>query len=168
MDTAPAAVLGATLDPAVHAQSRNMILNIGNFHTLAFHLQGTEIQGMFEHHTGLLDRSRLEGWVERLARGEISNEQVFRDQGHGALVIGSDPYPLGEQDPGLTVTGPRRTMMRGSSLRPYFAVPYGDVMLTGCFGLLLAVAEILQDLKPEILDTLTGLDDNTAPWDYQA
>jgi len=49
-----------------------------------------------------------------------------------------------------------------------FSFITGDVMLTGCFGLLLAVAEILQDLKPEILDTLTGLDDNTAPWDYQA
>jgi uncharacterized protein (DUF1786 family) len=167
MDTAPAAVLGATLDPMVHAQRRNLIINIGNFHTLAFHLDGTEIQSLFEHHTGLLDRSRLEDWITSLARGEISNEAVFQDQGHGALVIGREPYPLGDQDPGLTITGPRRAMMRGSSLRTYFAVPFGDVMLTGCFGLLLASADILENLRSEILDTLTGVGDHTPPWELE-
>jgi uncharacterized protein (DUF1786 family) len=167
MDTAPAAVLGATLDPIVHAQQINLILNIGNFHTLAFHLDGTEIQGLFEHHTGLLDRTRLEDWITDLAQGEISNEAVFQDQGHGAMVIGREPYPLDKQDPGLTITGPRRSMMRGSSLRPYFAVPFGDVMLSGCFGLLLAAADILETWRAEILDTLTGLDDHTPPWELE-
>lgn len=167
MDTAPAAILGATLDPVVQAQPQNLIANIGNFHTLAFHMKGTKIQALFEHHTGLLNKQRLEEWITGLARGEISNEKVFQDRGHGALVVGEEPYPLFDQDWGLTVTGPRRTMMRGSKLRPYFAVPFGDVMLTGCFGLLLAAAEILEYLKPEILDTLTGVGRNTPPWELE-
>jgi hypothetical protein len=31
-------------------------------------------------------------------------------------------------------------MLRGSALQPYFAVPHGDMMLAGCFGLLRAYA----------------------------
>ena len=57
MDTAPAAVLGATLDAAVAARSRVMVANVGNFHTLAFRLGPGGIEGVFEHHTGLLNQA---------------------------------------------------------------------------------------------------------------
>jgi len=36
MDTAPAAVLGANFDPVVAKRERKIIVNVGNFHTLAF------------------------------------------------------------------------------------------------------------------------------------
>ncbi len=39
MDTAPAAVLGATLDPIVGERDRIIVANVGNFHTLAFQLK---------------------------------------------------------------------------------------------------------------------------------
>jgi len=38
MDTAPAAVLGALLDPVVSAHQQVIVCNVGNFHTLAFRL----------------------------------------------------------------------------------------------------------------------------------
>ena len=38
MDTAPAAIVGALEDPRVRAMTRALIVNAGNFHTLAFHL----------------------------------------------------------------------------------------------------------------------------------
>ena len=40
MDTGPAAVLGALEDLAVAASARTdaLVVNVGNFHTLAFHL----------------------------------------------------------------------------------------------------------------------------------
>ena len=38
MDTAPAAVLGANFDPVVAKRERKIIVNVGNFHTLAFRL----------------------------------------------------------------------------------------------------------------------------------
>jgi len=55
MDTAPAAVLGACQDPALSGFDQKIVANIGNFHTLAFHLDSDKITGVFEHHTGLLD-----------------------------------------------------------------------------------------------------------------
>jgi hypothetical protein len=45
----------------------------------------------------------------------------------------------------LAVTGPRRSLLLRSELDPYFAVPYGAMMLAGDFGLLHAFA----DLNPE-------------------
>lgn len=45
-------------------------------------------------------------------------------------------------------------MMAGSGLRPYFAAPFGDMMLTGCFGLLAAAADLLPDLAPAIRASL--------------
>ena len=62
MDTAPAAVLGATFDPEVRRRGRQLIVNIGNFHTLAFRLTGTTIDGVFEHHTGELDFPNWRRW----------------------------------------------------------------------------------------------------------
>ena len=41
----------------------------------------------------------------------------------------------------LTVTGPRGSLLRGSALNPYFAAPYGDMMMAGNYGLLRAYAE---------------------------
>ena len=60
MDTAPAAVLGATLDLKVGSRERVIIANVGNFHTLAFRMGSKGIEGLFEHHTGLLDLKKLE------------------------------------------------------------------------------------------------------------
>ncbi|MEJ2709700.1 MAG: DUF1786 domain-containing protein, partial [Anaerolineales bacterium] len=134
MDTAPAAVLGATFDPKVSARQRTLIANVGNFHTLAFRLGPGGIEGVFEHHTGLLDLPKLDRLLRSLADGSLSHAQVFDDHGHGALIYESTPLPLAENpgDFGVVVTGPRRNMMRASSLRPYFAVPFGDMMIAGC------------------------------------
>ena len=52
--------------------------------------------------------------------------------------------------PFVSVTGPRRWLMRHSRLSPYFAAPYGDMMLTGCFGLLRAFAHKMPAWREEI------------------
>jgi hypothetical protein len=57
-------------------------------------------------------------------------------------------------------------MMRPSGLRPYFAVPFGDMMITGCFGLLAAVADVLPDLGDPIRASLGGAGGSgTPPWE---
>jgi uncharacterized protein (DUF1786 family) len=165
MDTAPAAVLGATLDPVVHALESKMIANVGNYHTLAFRLGPQGIEGVFEHHTGKLDQQSLERLLQELAAGTLSGEQVFQEQGHGALLLNPKEMEIPGNVPGVIITGPRRAMMMGSSLRPYFATPLGDMMLTGCFGLLLAVAEHLPAWRTQILETLTNPTSSIAPWD---
>jgi uncharacterized protein (DUF1786 family) len=168
MDTAPAAVLGAQLDPKVAAPSRVVVTNVGNFHTLAFRLGPSGIEGVFEHHTGEIDLPRLESLIDALANGSLTHEDVFEDQGHGALILHPEPLPLTGKAFGVAVTGPRRSMLRSSRLRPYFAVPFGDMMLTGCFGLLVAVADHVPALSQVILAALAGEGADTAPWDAGA
>ena len=137
MDTAPAAVLGALEDPRVAEQPQAVVANVGNFHCLAFRLEQGQIAGLFEHHTGELTREELERYLDKLVAGTITNQEVFDDMGHGALVVG-ERRPLAS--PFLAITGPRRSLLRGSRLDPYPAVPHGDMMLAGCFGLLRAYA----------------------------
>jgi hypothetical protein len=86
--------------------------------------------------------------------------------GHGALVYADEPLSLDGGDFGVAVTGPRRGLMRGSTLRPYFAVPYGDMMIAGCFGLLRAVADVLPELgEPILLSLRGGGGSGTPPWE---
>jgi len=166
MDTAPAAVLGATLDRHVGERERVLVANVGNFHTLAFRLGPGGVEGVFEHHTGLLDLPRLDSLLKALADGSLAHADVFEDHGHGALVYDPSPLFLEEGPFGVAVTGPRRGMMDASQLRPYFAVPYGDMMIAGCFGLLAAVADVLPELGEEIRASFdhTGMH-GVAPWD---
>jgi uncharacterized protein (DUF1786 family) len=143
MDTAPAAVLGALEDPRVAGRREAIVANVGNMHTLAFDLRGMgearTIAGLFEHHTGLLDRAMLEALLVRLAAGTLSHEELFAEHGHGALLVGPAPVALDF----VAVTGPRRGMLAGSALDPYQAVPHGDMMMAGCWGLVRACAQAL-------------------------
>ncbi|MGD2205920.1 MAG: DUF1786 domain-containing protein, partial [Anaerolineae bacterium] len=153
MDTAPAAVLGALEDPHVRRHRKAIIANVGNMHTLAFHLQGaggTRIAGLFEHHTGLLSRKKLEGLLAQLVAGTLSHQELFAEHGHGALILDSDPGNLDF----VAVTGPRRGMLAGSTLSPYLAVPHGDMMMAGCWGLVRACAHILPWTAEAIENTL--------------
>jgi uncharacterized protein (DUF1786 family) len=150
MDTALAAVLGALEDPRVGGRRPVFVVNIGNFHTLAFRLGNSGVEGVFEHHTGELDRARLELYLQKLADGTLRHEEIFNDMGHGALVVDPGPTPLEF----LCVTGPRRNLLRGSRLRPYLAVPYGDMMMTGCYGLLRAFADLFSEHREAIEQAL--------------
>jgi hypothetical protein len=56
--------------------------------------------------------------------------------------------------------------MRNSTLRPYFAVPFGDMMIAGCFGLLAAVADVLPELGEVVRASLAGMEGTgVSPWD---
>jgi uncharacterized protein (DUF1786 family) len=148
MDTGPAAVLGALEDPQVAAAIRTaaLVVNVGNFHTLAFHFVGGQVAGLFEHHTGELTAGQLAAFLARLAAGTLTNDEIFDSQGHGALVLDHDGNP-----PALcAVTGPRRAMLPPLPWPTYAAVPYGDMMLTGCFGLLRALARHLPEATAPI------------------
>jgi uncharacterized protein (DUF1786 family) len=175
MDTAPAAILGATLDPIVSARERAIICNIGNFHTLAFRLGSQGIEGLFEHHTGFLDRSKLEWLLRALANGSIRGDEVFDDQGHGALMYDRSPLTLGSGAFDVVITGPRRSLFQAdrtgaeeAGLRPYYPAPFGDMMITGCFGILAAVADVMPELAGPIRSSLAaGHKLGTAPWEAE-
>ncbi len=124
MDTAPAAVLGATFDPQLTARPRKLVANIGNFHCLAFRLGEKGVEGVFEHHTGEVDLPKLESLLLRLADGTLTHQDVFEDMGHGALVYDSTPLELGKDGWDVAVTGPRRALFRPNSrLAPILPSP---------------------------------------------
>ena len=50
-------------------------------------------------------------------------------------------------------------------LTPYFATPFGDMMIAGCFGLLAATAEVLPDLAEAIQGSIMRGGRGVAPWD---
>ncbi|HMA37087.1 MAG TPA: DUF1786 family protein [Chloroflexia bacterium] len=152
MDTGPAAVLGALEDPAVRTAATSpggaLVVNIGNFHTLAFQLAAGQVQGLFEHHTGEVTETQLAGLLARLAAGTLTNAEVFDSQGHGALVL--EPTP---RAPALcAITGPRRQLLPAAQVPwpLHLAVPHGAMMLTGCFALLRALAHHWAPAEPAI------------------
>jgi len=150
MDTAPAAVSGAMQDSVIRKRESLVVANVGNFHTIAFRWGREGIEGVFEHHTGMLDAAKLDGLISRMADGSLLHEEVFMDHGHGAWLLEPSPMVGGEEDLFLAVTGPRWVMMEKSDLKPYFATPFGDMMMAGCFGLLKAVGDRLPVYQDEI------------------
>ena len=162
MDTGPAAVLGTLEDPRVSravSDGGALVVNVGNFHTLAFHLDGDRIAGLFEHHTGEVTPDELLAFLGRLAEGSLTNQEIYDDSGHGALILDG-----ARSRPGLTaVTGPRRALLARSDVRPYYAVPHGDMMLAGCFGLLRAVGKRRPELGEAIATRLVSSDLFSAP-----
>ena len=207
LDTGPAAALGAIQDPTVGAHDEAMVLNLGNMHALAFHLRGTRIVSLYEHHTGEMTDEMIDGFTQRLAQGSLRHEEVFGSKGHGVFYSAeasrgdfepgrpepaSDTMPRGSRQSGesatargtapdapfqypvrpepvegrdvpaalrddlpfLAVTGPQRRRIRHSRLRPYFAAPHGDMMLSGCFGMLCAFAHRFPEHAAEIAGAL--------------
>jgi hypothetical protein len=99
-------------------------------------------------------------------------------------VYGANPFEFGKDEFDVVVTGPRRSMFaltttlyptgtmsqreRGT-LRPYFATPFGDMMISGCFGLLAATADVLPEFAEKIYGSWRGGHGReVAPWDNPA
>ncbi len=137
MDTGAAAVLGSLDDPVVsrHAVEDGAILiNIGNLHTFAVAYQGTQIHGLFEHHTSGVTPEWLSELVGQLKSGTLTREEVARHGGHGAA-FRPDFSATGRYN-FVAVTGPNRVIASG--LGYHQAAPNGDMMLSGPYGLVRA------------------------------
>jgi uncharacterized protein (DUF1786 family) len=139
MDTCAAGVRGALLDPQVRDRLEVglTVVNVGNAHTFGALVRGDRLYGIYEHHTGLLDPPKLFGHLERFQQGTLSNAEIFADHGHGCAYA-RDLTP-GEAFAFTVITGPRRRLLHGWP--GVFVAPYGDMMLTGCFGLVAAFLE---------------------------
>jgi uncharacterized protein (DUF1786 family) len=156
MDTGPAAALGALHDEHVARHPERVILNLGNMHLLGFHLRGRQVASLYEHHTGEISADLIVDFTSRMATGELRHEEVFQSKGHGAYH--HDRSLVTNQLPEMVaVTGPRRGKIRGTALNPYFAVPFGDMMISGCFGLLRGFAEVHEWAREAIESRLGAL-----------
>ncbi|HZL64909.1 MAG TPA: DUF1786 family protein [Thermoleophilia bacterium] len=135
-DTGPAALYGALPEGVADA----VLVNVGNGHTICVVTLGGRLAGVFEHHTSALDGPRLEDFLQRFLAGHLDSDEVRGDGGHGA-VIGPDGRAADLTQLPMYATGPRRALLAGSALPLEHAAPHGDMMLTGCFGLLRAFAD---------------------------
>jgi uncharacterized protein (DUF1786 family) len=156
MDTAPAAVLGALEDPVLRERRPVIVANVGNFHCLAFRFGHDGIEGVFEHHTGEINREQMEGFLERLADGTLTHAEIYDTQGHGAIMFHHTPLPPEARF--VAVTGPRRNLLRQGRHEVYFATPFGDMMMTGCYGLIRAYADLAPEHAQVIRHALSGGD----------
>ena len=139
MDTCAAGVWGALLDSQVQhlRQEGLVVINIGNEHTFAVLVRETTVWGVYEHHTGLLTPEKLAAQVHLFQTGQLTNAEIYDDFGHGCVIrsdyAGSRPFKT------LVLTGPQRRL--GLKLSAIQAAPFGDMMLTGCFGLVAAARD---------------------------
>jgi len=124
VDTVFPAIAGAMMDvrdfPA-------FIANFGNGHTVfAVVDRDGRIYSLMEHHTKILRKMNIDELVMKFIRGEVTNEDVFNQGGHGAFV----DEIVDVKD--FVSTGPNSSM---SSFRT--ANPIGDVMVVGNIGMLI-------------------------------
>lgn len=103
---------------------------------------------------------KLDHLIRSWADASLQHEEVFADHGHGALVYTSGAIPLDF----VAVTGPRRQMLKESSLPIHYAVPFGDMMMSGCFGLIMAWAAVFPHQADQINAALENTNNKT-PWD---
>lgn len=131
MDTGPAALFGAAMDPCF--VDPGLIVNFGNGHTVAAILSDGMITALFEHHTSQLDSEKLRHLVSGLCDGTLKSSDIFDDGGHGAFI---ECVP--DQLRSTLATGPRRDpFLRSGALKgAVAAAPAGDMMITGCIGLM--------------------------------
>ena len=140
MDTSAAALHGALLDEyaAARLDEGLLVINAGNEHTVAFMVKSRMVFGVYEHHTGLLNPEKLADHLKRFRGMELTHEEIFKEWGHGvAYRKAVDGLPSFEN---TVITGPRRALALGLG---HQAAPYGEMMLSGSFGLIEAVRKRL-------------------------
>ncbi|MCX8118634.1 MAG: DUF1786 domain-containing protein [Desulfobacterota bacterium] len=129
MDTAFSAILGCLNE----AEDPCLVVNVGNGHTMAALLIEGKIEGLYEHHTHRLTPKKLEDHLRRFLRGELTQQEVFEDEGHGVITL--TPH---HEEVRIWVTGPNRNLFKETSFRYTFAAPGGNTMMTGPLGLIKA------------------------------
>ncbi|OUJ19021.1 Actin superfamily ATPase [Methanonatronarchaeum thermophilum] len=122
LDSKIAAIIGC------YNGGKEVIIDAGNGHFMAASIKKGRLVGLFEHHTRMLDDDRITELVEKLIHGEITDDEVYGDGGHGA-------YSLESLEPDrITVTGPRRDVIP-NTINYELAHPIGDVMMSGAVGI---------------------------------
>jgi len=138
MDTGMAAVLGASSDPSARGKKSVVVLDIASSHTLGALLLDGEIGGFFEYHTRAVTPEILKALIVDLAEGRLSHERIISEGGHGAYTRKALGFDAVET---ILATGPKRSILRETGIKGIVpGAPFGDNMMTGAAGLILAIA----------------------------
>ena len=139
MDTGMAAILGASSDPSARGKRSVIVLDIASSHTLGALLLDGEIGGFFEYHTSAITGEILKTLIIDLAEGRLSHERILSEGGHGAYTRKALGFDAVET---ILATGPKRRILRQTGIEGIVpGAPFGDNMMTGTAGLILAMAE---------------------------
>jgi uncharacterized protein (DUF1786 family) len=136
MDSGMAAILGASMDPAVARCDRFLVLDVATSHTVGAAMEGGQIAGFFEYHTRDITCERLDSLLPALAEGQLEHRRILAEGGHGAYLRRTVGFDRVEA---VVATGPRRRLIRNSRLPITYGAPLGDNMMTGAVGLLEAL-----------------------------
>jgi uncharacterized protein (DUF1786 family) len=136
MDSGMAAMIGALSDSQVLGKDPVMVLDIATSHTLGAVFSGEELAAFFEYHTRDITLPCLETLLPDLAEGKVEHKKILEQGGHGAYTRKSVGYANVEI---ILATGPRRSLLKGTTLPVVFGAPGGDNMMTGTLGLLEAI-----------------------------
>jgi uncharacterized protein (DUF1786 family) len=140
MDSGMAAILGASLDPALRWIQTCMVLDIATSHTVGAVLSGEELLASFEYHTHDITLERLEQLLLDLPAGRLEHARILAEGGHGAYLRAAPGY---ERVQAIVATGPKRRLLAPSRLPITWGAPWGDNMMTGCTGLIEALRRAL-------------------------
>jgi len=139
MDTGMAAILGASGEPSARGKRSLIVLDIASSHTLGALLLDGEVGGLFEYHTKALTPEILRSLIIDLAEGRLSHERIVSEGGHGAYTRGALPFDAVEA---ILATGPKRRILGETGMEGIIlGAPFGDNMMTGTAGLILAIAQ---------------------------
>jgi uncharacterized protein (DUF1786 family) len=141
MDTSISALIGCLWDERVHGREPVLVVNVGNGHTIAAVIFEKRVLGFFEHHTGKLTGHKLVGLMVSLSDGTLTHEEVFLDGGHGTVILGEMPGFSNLNT--IAVTGPRRDILKGTSIEYVQATPGGDTMMSGTIGLIQSYLDVI-------------------------
>ncbi|AKG92190.1 Uncharacterized protein conserved in archaea [Geoglobus ahangari] len=122
IDTVFSAIAGAMLDAR---EFPALVMNFGNGHTVfAIVDRDGRIYALMEHHTSIVRRMDINRLVGQFIRGELTNDAVYEQGGHGAYI----DSVVEVRD--FVATGPNAQL---SDFRE--ANPVGDVMIVGNVGM---------------------------------
>ena len=125
------------------AQPTPIVVNVGNFHTLAFQFAGGRFRAPVRAPHGRADpgrTGRLAATRWPTGRSGMRPSLPTTDM---ARWCSTTRRSLWRMSPW---SGPGAALLRDAGLPVYFAVPHGDQMLAGCFGLLRACADVAAGL----------------------
>ncbi len=136
MDSGMAAILGATTDKTALHMKQLVVLDVATSHTVGAVMTDGEVAGFFEYHTHDITLERLEILIHDLVNGQLSHEQILSEGGHGCYLRKAVGY---ENIQTIIATGPKRDLVKESSLPIVWGAPLGDNMMTGNAGMLAAI-----------------------------
>lgn len=137
MDSSPAVVLGAQ-----DTSKEEIVVNVGNGHTLAVFLDHGYVQAVYETHTGAIrSPEKFYQEIKQVGFGNLTHKQVLDRGGHGLFLntkVDLSHEAFSEIEP-IVVIGPNRDILSGLPVR--FSHPIGSMMMAGPYGLYLAYKE---------------------------